>query len=81
MKPDSNTMTHFQWFDFRVRNRRASTATFVIKNFLKDKMSYGDGLRPFCRSTAKKQVNYEQITNAVTFGPAYASKDADLDLF
>jgi hypothetical protein len=81
IRPDSNTMTHFQWFYFKVRNKRKASVTFVIKNFLKETMSYRDGLRPFYRSSAKKQLNYEQLPNCVTFGPADASKDTDLEQF
>jgi hypothetical protein len=60
-------MAHFQWFYFKVRNRTPATLKLTIKNFLKPKMSYREGLKPFLKSVAKNQKYYEQLSGNVTF--------------
>jgi hypothetical protein len=51
MKPDSNTMTHFQWFYFKVNVAKGNKKlTFTIRNFLKSTMLYNDGLKPYYKS-------------------------------
>ena len=35
MRPDTNTDTHYQWFNFRIKNLKGpKTATFTIRNFI-----------------------------------------------
>jgi hypothetical protein len=65
IKPDSNTMTHFQWFYFKIRNKRPVNVTLCIKNLLKQKMSYRDGLKPYHRSLAQQHQHYQQISGNV----------------
>jgi hypothetical protein len=60
-------MTHFQWFYFKVRNKKPTNIIMVIKNFLKLKMSYRDGMKPYHRSLVKQQKYYEQIPGNVSF--------------
>ena len=50
MRPDTNTDTYFQWFDFKVKNLKGSkTVIFTIRNFIKPGMLYNNGLKPFYR--------------------------------
>ena len=51
MKPDSNTKSHFQWFNFKISIKKANkTIKFIIRNFIKSAMLYCKGLKPYCRS-------------------------------
>ena len=70
IKPDTNTMTHFQWFYFKVRNKNPGHIYIVIKNFLKAKMLYREGLRPFHRASSKNNKHFEQISSSVYFKEA-----------
>lgn len=67
IRPDTNTKTHFQWFYFKVKIKQPTTVTFVIKNFLKSRMLYREGLRPYHRSILKKSNTFEQIPSSVSF--------------
>ncbi len=50
LRPDTNTNSYFQWFDFKVKClKNPKTVTFTIKNFMKAGMLYGVGLKPFFR--------------------------------
>jgi hypothetical protein len=61
MKPDTNTKTHFQWFNFKMRNKKKATVKLTIKNFIKSSMLYTKGLKPYYKSLKQKHEFYEQI--------------------
>lgn len=51
MRPDTNTLGHEQWFDFRVRiKRKGKTLRFHVKNFNKGNLLYAEGLVPYAKS-------------------------------
>lgn len=50
----------------------------VIKNFLKPKMSYLEGLQPYFRSNGKQQKYYEQIPGNVSFYQAEEESEPQL---
>jgi hypothetical protein len=51
MKPDSNTTSHFQWFNFKIKIKKANKILrFIIKNFIKATMLYSKGLKPYYKS-------------------------------
>ena len=60
MRPDTNTDSYYQWFNYKVKCLKgAKTATFTIKNFIKPGMLYNNGLKPFYRRG--RQGNYHQL--------------------
>ena len=61
LRPDSNTHGHFQWFYFTVHSRTVQTITLVIKNFIKAKMMYRNGLRPYYRSNLSGNTAWTQL--------------------
>ena len=61
LRPDSNTTTHFQWFNFRVScGKVPKKIRFTIKNFIKSGMLYSQGLTPFVKSNLVGD-DYHQI--------------------
>lgn len=60
MKPDTNTVNHFQWFYFKLNIKRGHRVVkFIIKNFIKATMLYSKGLKPYCRSL--KNPDYHEF--------------------
>ena len=59
MRPDTNTGTHFQWFYFKVKCKKAhKNVNFTIKNFVKSTMLYAQGLKPYYKSSKKGKSTY-----------------------
>jgi hypothetical protein len=69
MKPDSNTKSHFQWFNFKTKIKKANKIIrFIIKNFIKATMLYSKGLKPYYRSLKNTNFNqYQQISTVTKF--------------
>jgi len=60
IRPDTNTDSYFQWFDFKVKCCKGpKTASFTIKNIYKSGMLYSEGLKPFYRRNNKG--NFKQL--------------------
>jgi len=70
IKPDTNTKSHFQWFYFKVKNKKVLKCKFIIKNFMKANLYYKNGLKPFYRSMLKNMNHYHQIPSEVNFSLA-----------
>lgn len=64
MRPDTNTLGHQQWFNFRVRVSRRKAVRFHVKNFNKGKLLYGEGLAPYAKSNRAKSDVWTQIDDA-----------------
>ena len=67
IKPESNTHGHFQWFYFKVKSRVPKKIILVIKNFLKAKMLYRTGLRPYYQSNMDDTNCWRQIESNCTY--------------
>lgn len=67
MQPDTNTLGHYQWFNFKVKNRGRKKVRFRICNFTKKNMMYSKGLAPFYKSSKENKQFYEQISTNCTF--------------
>lgn len=69
MRPDTNTLGHFQWFNFKVRCfKRNKIVHFHINNFNKSDLLYDQGLRPYAHSNRSSSENWEQLkSDSTTF--------------
>ena len=67
MRPDTNTDSYYQWFNFRVKNMRGSNklVNFTIKNFIKPGMLYNNGLKPYYRRNGEGE--YRQLEEEVKY--------------
>lgn len=62
MRPDTNTLGHFQWFDFKVRCfKRSKTVLFHVSNFNKSELLYREGLRPYFQSSKSTHQEWHQL--------------------
>lgn len=60
IRVDSNTKGHLQWYNYKVKNMSPGISyKFNICNFQKGKNLYSRGMRPYCFS--KKRYEIENV--------------------
>lgn len=58
MRADTNTLGHRQWYYFKVKNKKAGTIRFNVREFKKPLSLYSRGMKPYVLS--RKQHQQEQ---------------------
>lgn len=53
MRPDTNTLGHWQWYNFKVSGGRGKTIRMNIKNFGRGIRLYNNGMKPYFKKTRR----------------------------